>query len=90
MFRCCRNLIPVQRPLLINPISRQLSLTSIDERRGYTGSKTQFYSSLGHRKHLKFRRHTANRMQDPPVEEMLQLKGGSNRFKVGSFALKVT
>jgi len=69
---------------------RDLSITATLDRRGYTGSKTHFYSSLGHKKYMKFRTHKSNRMVHESIENALHLRCGSTRFRSRSRAGSVT
>jgi len=63
----------------IQPL-REFSTSSQLARRGLTGSKTAFYSSLGDTKYKKFRTAKANRIYIPPVEEYIHLRSGAYRF----------
>merc|ERR1712131_63057 len=59
---------------------RQLSITEELNRRGYTGSKTAFYSSLGNENYKK-KRSSSNRFQVSPIPTVPRLIGGGDRFK---------
>ena len=85
MLRNAFNLIkPSKIANIVSLSERQLSLSANLERRGTTGSKTGFYSSLGTKKHKKFRTDKYDRLVDSPVENAHQLKIGYHRFKVKS------
>ena len=67
---------------IVTPSERQICISTALNRRGTTGSKTGFYSSLGHKKYLKFRTAKYDRIVDSPVENVSELKRGFHRFKV--------
>jgi len=82
MLRNAFNLVkPSKIANIVSQSGRQFSLSANLERRGTTGSKTGFYSSLGTKKHKKFRTHKYDRLVDSPIENVPQLKIGYHRFK---------
>ena len=90
MLRNAFNLVkPSKIANIVSQSGRQFSLSANLERRGTTGSKTGFYSSLGTKKHKKFRTHKYDRLVDSPIENVPQLKIGYHRFKVKSIVKKM-
>ena len=70
---------------ILMPMARPLAISAPVERRGYTGSKTHFYSSLGNKSYKKFRTAKSNRHVDSAIEILPHLKAGTQRFRVSLF-----
>ena len=68
------------KKMLRNEITRALSATTQLARRGRTGSKTHFYSSLGNLNYLK-KRTARNKFEVKPIEHVLEITSGSRKFK---------